>query len=273
MATRKQYPSDHRRWFRVTEDILDDPGYRNLSAINQAVWIDILATFNRQQAHRQKNCIVLPWRSAMLLMRAKSIGGVSDRVRKLSVWVGASAARVPEGLLVMVPKWSKMQGITPTWLRCPSDATPTTSTTPTPSTPYSPPVSGKRPEVKPKPRRERKPQTKAQPTPFPDDTTDLEAGVRAWVREHSEHSSVSVPRALEIVGDWARSNAKRKTDWLATVRNAIRQGWAIPQTAGAPDRPNMPSARRESHKMFDFDEQARLIEGDVAALVKRAEES
>ena len=33
--------------------------------------------------------------------------------------------------------------------------------------------------------------------------------------------------AEEIVLDWARSGGKRKASWLATVRNAIRLGWAL----------------------------------------------
>ena len=36
---RKQYPSDHRRWFRVMEDILDDDGYRSMRAHDKVAWI------------------------------------------------------------------------------------------------------------------------------------------------------------------------------------------------------------------------------------------
>lgn len=49
----------------------------------------------------------------------------------------------------------------------------------------------------------------------------------------------SVSRAERAVFDWARSNGKRKRDWLATVRNALRDGWALhesqPRCGGVDD--------------------------------------
>ena len=132
---RKRYPSDHRRWFRVTEDILDDPGYRNLAPINQAVWIDLLATFNRQRAHEQGNTVTLSWRSARALLRSQSRRGVLDRVRALSLGVCLRAAIVPQGILLLAPNYAKTQGCAPAPLRQTPLTTPTPNPTPTPSNP------------------------------------------------------------------------------------------------------------------------------------------
>ncbi len=128
---RPQYASDHRRWFRVMEDVLDDPGYRGLSAADKVAWIDLLAVFNRQQAHRSGNCIVLPWSRAMLAMSSQNRRAASARASRLARGVGVSFARTADGLLCYIPKWSKMQGLTPTGLRPSSVVTPRTTTTPT----------------------------------------------------------------------------------------------------------------------------------------------
>jgi len=47
MAKRQRYPSDHRRWFRVMEDILDDPKITVLGAADRWCWVAVLALLNR----------------------------------------------------------------------------------------------------------------------------------------------------------------------------------------------------------------------------------
>ena len=119
---RKQYPSDHRRYFRVMEDILDDPGYRALSAPDKVAWLDLLAIFNRQKAHQTGNIVVLPWSRAMSAMGSQHRRGACARAARLEREVHAHFSRVPEGLLCYIPNWAKLQGLPPTRLRCVSVA-------------------------------------------------------------------------------------------------------------------------------------------------------
>ena len=120
--SRKQYPSDHRRWFRVMEDILDDPGYRNLSSQDKVAWLDLLATFNRQKAHQSDGLIVLPWSRAMSALAAQNRRGACARARRLGRAVGVHFARVPEGLLCLIPGWAKNQNLVAERKRTPSVA-------------------------------------------------------------------------------------------------------------------------------------------------------
>ena len=51
------------------------------------------------------------------------------------------------------------------------------------------------------------------------------------LKHHPELSEAELLEAAEIVFDWARSSGKQKCSWVATIRNAIRLGWALPQNA------------------------------------------
>lgn len=98
------------------------------------------------------------------------------------------------------------------------------------------------------------------PTAFPADTTDLEAGVRAWLAKHPEHGDVDVGFALDKCRDWARSNGKRKADWLATVRGGIRDGWLLrPSAQGArasPAQDRSERGRAEARRILQRKRQA-----------------
>lgn len=75
-------------------------------------------------------------------------------------------------------------------------------------------------------------------TPPPDSLAPKDqARLDAWALEHG-HSPAQVARATETVLDWARSNAKTKADWVATIRNAMRDGWALTSTNSPPPRPS-----------------------------------
>lgn len=135
---RKEYPSDHRRWFRVLEGILDDPGYRGLNNGDKAIWIDLLATFNRMKAHKTGNAIVLALRDATFVMGSRTTRDLFTRARRLTRGVDVLFARVPEGVLIYIPKWAEIQELTPSGLPRSSAATPCTTPSPTP-TPIQPP--------------------------------------------------------------------------------------------------------------------------------------
>jgi hypothetical protein len=115
------------------EDILDDPGYRALSAHDKVAWLDLLAIFNRQKAHTTGNVVVLPWSRAMAAMSSQNRRGACARAARLAREVGAHFARVPGGLLCYIPKWAESQGLPTTQLRRVSVAIPSPTPTPTPT--------------------------------------------------------------------------------------------------------------------------------------------
>lgn len=73
------------------------------------------------------------------------------------------------------------------------------------------------------------------------------SALASWARSAATRGSIpalspdDLLRAEAITLDWARSNGKRKRDWQATIRNAIREGWALRRapsatTSSGPDR-------------------------------------
>ena len=48
--TRRRYPSDHRPYFRVLDDILDDPALAKASEAEFSTFFRILAMLNRTQS-------------------------------------------------------------------------------------------------------------------------------------------------------------------------------------------------------------------------------
>ena len=166
---RKQYPSDHRRFFRVMEDILDDPGYRALRPADKVAWIDLLALFNRYQAHRTANCIVLPWSRARSALSAQNNGAALARASRMSQCVGAHFARTPRGLLCLIPNYAKLQELTPRGFPPDSGATPpptpTPTPTPTPSTTTANPPPSAAGEDPPEPKEPEEPPKGKEPDP------------------------------------------------------------------------------------------------------------
>lgn len=67
------------------------------------------------------------------------------------------------------------------------------------------------------------------PTDPPERLSDDDRRALAtWAHEKGLNlSNAMLLRAEEAVLDWARSKGSRKKSWLATVRNGIRDGWAI----------------------------------------------
>jgi hypothetical protein len=251
---RSQYPSDHRRYFRVMEDILDDPGYRNLNPRDQVRWIDLLARFNRQRAHRTGDMIVLPWSRVLELFGRSNRAQALQTLVRLRCAVSAHFVVVPEGVLCYIPKWSKLQGLTPTRLRCVSVATPSPTPTPTPtpikkeSAADAAPISASSPRGNGRPKRT--PMT-AFPEPFP---LDLRAKLQQWA-ERNRFTADQVDFAIQTVADWAVSNDKTKASWVRTIQGAMRAGWALNRKPGA-GSVKQENTRRE-YLLFDSPEWKR----------------
>ncbi len=130
----EQYPSDHRRWFRVTEDILDDPKLDDeLPADVFRAFIRILATLNRTKSRDGR--LALSRRVASLVAGRERFGAALARLR-LGADAGLYTLQCEDGKTVIeVSKWPKHQGFAPTDPQ-PEPAetpapTPTPKTTPT----------------------------------------------------------------------------------------------------------------------------------------------
>lgn len=67
--------------------------------------------------------------------------------------------------------------------------------------------------------------------------------IRRWASENGvpvEH----LGRAWAAFFDWAKSESKRKADWEAAFRNALRSGWVLPgRNGGGPDGESPAQAR------------------------------
>lgn len=127
---RKQYPSDHRRWLRLYEDVLDDPKLEGLSLAEEAAYFKLLAVLNRQKSRDGNGW--LGWRSAAALFKTQ---GRPGGVRVLTRLVAARLLVVTEseaGFNFYVAKWPELQGFTPASLRRDSGETPAPTPTPTP---------------------------------------------------------------------------------------------------------------------------------------------
>jgi hypothetical protein len=127
---RKQYPSDHRRYFRVLEDILDDP------KLNGEEWVwgayfRTLAMLNRVKA-RDGILRVSDRTLAMMMGRSRRDVAVK-RLGSLAHLGLISAARHADYWLILVPKWPEHQGFTPAELRRNSDETPSPNPNPNPN--------------------------------------------------------------------------------------------------------------------------------------------
>ena len=208
------------------EDILDDPGYRNLGAGDKVAWLDLLAIFNRQQAHRTGNMIVLAWSRAFDALASRNRRAALTKASRLARGVGAHFARVPEGLLCFIPNWAKSQNLAPTQLRCVSVAIPSTTPTPTttprkkepaaPAAPVSGPLAGA-------PKRKKRAAKTPFPEPFPRDLRDR---LYAWA-PGAKFSREQVDASIIRVGDWAVPKGTLMVDWARAIMGYMRDGWPL----------------------------------------------
>lgn len=135
---RKSYPSDHRRWFRVREDILDDPKLEDCSADVFRFYFRLLAMLNRTKS---RDGTISLSRAALNLCAGREQLRHSLRVARGGAEAGLYRVRVDGAQTVIwVPKWAETQEFTPAQLQSKPDATPPTTPTPT-TTPKTTPTS------------------------------------------------------------------------------------------------------------------------------------
>ena len=101
-------PSEHRRYFRVMEDILDDPKLAATSAEGFRAYIQILAMLNRTKSQDGK--LTLNKRSMM----AATSKNRADSARRVLQQLADSGLIVVQNCsnsaLITVPKWPENQG-------------------------------------------------------------------------------------------------------------------------------------------------------------------
>jgi hypothetical protein len=186
----KTYPSDHRRWFRVTEDILDDEALESVSADVFRFYFRLLAMLNRTKArdgvirlgrHALNACAMREQhRHALSVARSGAVAGLYA--------LSEEGAHV----VIAVPKWSEIQELAPKQPQRDPDETP--ATTPTPNT--TPRKKGRGAPKSPS-KRERKIDERA---------------IEAWprIREAFAHYGKEFPEALSL--DRADNLVKRLDD-------------------------------------------------------------
>lgn len=125
---RPSYPSDHRRWFRVREDILDDQKLTNVSAEAFRFFIRLLAMLNRTKTT-----------DGNIRLDRYALNGCAMREQlrhsRSTAREGATAGLYSmredgSDTLFRVPKWAKTQELSPARLRSRSGRSPSTKTTP-----------------------------------------------------------------------------------------------------------------------------------------------
>jgi hypothetical protein len=231
MGKRKQYPSDHRRWFRVMEDILDDPKF-NGDEWALGAYIRLLAMLNRTKSRdgqirlSNSQLSVVLGRSRGDLRRKRLARGAH-----LGLW---TAARYADYTLILVHKWPKHQGFTPAELRRDSGETPATTPTPTP-TKYlpagdtvsevgfaAPDAASKPAKGKPRSEAKRTPKPARSSKPIPDSALDLADQLAARIREirpdrKLDGSLDAWGRALDLmvrIDGRTPSQIRETIDWL-----------------------------------------------------------
>jgi len=112
MAKRRRFPSDHRPWFRLTEDILDDPKISEIDDAAFRLFINLLAALSR--ANSKDGSISLSRRSICALARRERVVHAEATMRRLGDVSLTSLRRLGDVYLVEVSNWSKLQGFAPT---------------------------------------------------------------------------------------------------------------------------------------------------------------
>ena len=138
---RPTYPSDHRRWFRVMEDILDDPKLGDgVSADVFRFYFRLLAMLNRTKS---RDGAITLGRRALNLCAGREQLRHSLRVARGGALAGLYTLSVDGAqTLITVPNWPNRQEYAPAKLRPDSGETPATTPKTTPKT-NTPPRSAR----------------------------------------------------------------------------------------------------------------------------------
>jgi hypothetical protein len=226
-VARRKFPSDHRPWFRVLTDVLDDPKLNSLEQKDQIVFIRLLATLQRMGS-----------RDGIIVASDRVLKSIADRdgaraalasLRRQAEAGLASVSHQPGATLITVHKWAKLQGFAPTPV-VPrvekSREEESTTPTPSPATPETP--------SKPKaPKRKRIPAT-----PWPAEGLTLDQKRELAASPSLKDLTPSQLRhACDAVRSWAEGGGHERVDWVAVIRGGIGRGWALEGYTGGDRSP------------------------------------
>lgn len=232
---RRRYPSDHRRWFRVMEDVLDDPKLNG----EEWVWgayLRTLAMLNRTKS-RDGSLRVSDRQLGALMGRSR--GDVAaKRARSLAHLGLISLAKYADYWLILVSKWPEHQGFAPAELRRDSVETPPPTPTPTPT-----PRKKNPPTPRPGGTAAKK-STRAARSRAPDDLGEAEAARLAalcakrfpWLKP----DAIYAYRVETLT--WWQADGGLKADWVMTIVNRIaaeekrKNGGTLPDAAAYIER-------------------------------------
>lgn len=125
------FPSDHRRYFRVMEDILHDPKIARAGNDGLAAYIRILALLNQRKSKDGR--IALDSFTTVAIAGTKRSDSARRLLERLSSLGLFSIKFSDEITQICVPKWAEIQGIAPTKPRRRPSKTPPPTPTPTPT--------------------------------------------------------------------------------------------------------------------------------------------
>lgn len=220
--TRKKhgsYPSEHRRYFRVQEDILDDPKLDDeLPADVFRFYFRLLAMLNRTKS--KDGSIVLSKRALCLLAGRERHGYALATASSGAVAELYSLSHRDGKTFVTVPKWAENQGFARTGFGSDSDEIPVPNPTPTPN------PNTKHINMVPAPDR-----GTLFPDPIPPDWIEEIASYlvrtgspRSVVRRKAEFVLAAAAESEKAADGKAR---KSRRGWLAFAKRGIRHGYFL----------------------------------------------
>lgn len=245
---RPSYPSDHRRWFRVCEDILDDTRLAALGLADQMLYIRLLATLNRQKSRDGIGRLSL--RAATALADRERWAYAEPAYSRLVAGGLVALSHLGGGIEYRVDKWPEHQGFTTSILRRDSDTTPPPTPTHTPKkkNPSLSPLSG---ETKQKPRTGK--------SEAPDDlSAEQKVALLAWVRAKHPSEEARIREHVDAALDYHRARGNRMTSWELACRTWIRNAVRFDRTT------NGARAKQE--------DRAALMAENIQAAMRLAEE-
>lgn len=226
---RRKFPSDHRPWFRVLDDILDDETLAEVTDAQFATFIRVLAMLNRTGS--RDGVLALSPRRILALTHRRYAGTARELLGSCE---GAGLFALGSNDLT-VRNWAKIQGFAPAELRPDSGGTPSLrgeerrgeeNTTRTPPDP-SPRSARDRVKKKPKPKA-----PKIACPPVASWARDAEEEIKA-ARGCSDRELVAaIKRVLAWHEDGASRAARVKRTmprWVIYLRD---QDWPYETSAG-----------------------------------------
>lgn len=225
------YPSDHRRWFRIYEDIIDDPKLNSLSPVEFRAYFRLLAMLNRTKCRDGE---ITFDRYALMACTMRAQLRHSERTMSALEAHGLCAiSKDGASYVITVPKWAELQNLAPTYPRHPPAKTP--ATTPTPKTT---PTTKKRVCT----RTPKKPATTC-PEKLPDSHG---ANAADWAAARGT-GIAELEFRWQRVRRWSDQNpTKRRTalGWYRTLQNAVEDQWGGNPSKPADESPAQGRQRR-----------------------------